>query len=193
MKHETPPRHNRHWTPEEDRILEWGWAQVDIAKLAKRLGRTETALANRATHKGLPNAVRGHHSLRAVADILGYDIDVIALFAKRNGLPLRRQSLTLPNRPVYSLKFRRYAITDDQMAALHDALESLGWPVFPNKTENHSGKWGQGKKPTVCRRCGTANRPHLTRGLCTCCRRRCERDGTLHDYAPIWRKVAVSL
>ena len=182
-----PRRHKKRWTEEEDQDLAWGWAQVNIRRLAKKFDRTENAIALRAGYLHLPNASQGYRSLKSVSAELGYDLTTIKSLAKRIGLFLRFKTRTIPNRSKWDGRSRHYAITDDQFEILRTELDRLNWPIYPNK-QNTKGIWEMGNKPGSCRRCGSTKRPHHTRGLCSRCQKRCRKDGTLFNYERILRK-----
>jgi hypothetical protein len=159
-------RHRRAWTERELRILAWGWGTVCSSTLARRLKRTDRAVAVKASKLGLGGISQGRETVLGVARRLGYSAAVLHGLAKRLGLEFRRAPRVMPGRGL-TARARRYALEEEQVDALEAELERLGYPSRPNVLP--PSVWGNGGRPPACARCGRVDRPHRGRGLCNAC------------------------
>lgn len=163
-------RWHRHWIETEDHQLQFYWGVKRVEWIAKKLERSPWGVVHRARALNLGPFERGNISMRRFAEISGFAQAAILRAARRAGIALHRATpgTTLTPRP-----HRRWAITDDQQEALIEELfRSSSTHVYADDVgaaRSTKGKWGVGKKPKECLRCGTSERPHCARGLCTSC------------------------
>lgn len=168
----SPEKHRRPWKKEEDHLLEFFWGSHKIHWIAKRLQRTPWAVTHRALDLKLGPFERGTISMKQFCERSGFLQHQVIRAARKIGTKLHRAQ---PGSPINPRPQRRYAIDDDQQEALLAELLRL------TKKSSHvykdgigdkrstKGRWGVGKKPVRCNRCGTKDRPHFSGGLCASC------------------------
>lgn len=118
-------RATERWSDADDRALELAWTSRDVGDLARDLGRTPSAVVQRARHLGIGGYTRGTKSLLAVARETGYDRERLERAARAIGLTLDRSAGR--GGPARRLTARRnYALRPHHEAALLAFLAR--WP-----------------------------------------------------------------
>lgn len=161
-----PPK----WTVEEERRLEWEWGTCSLREMARRLGRPEGGVREKARKMGLGSLARGTYSLARVAEMTGYDRGRIATAARRAGVNLSRSPRSRNTRA--GQKGRHYAIDDDALDRIVAELAKHpdGGRLWRTHARDWGGKFRDGSpKPAACVGCGTAEGPHHARGRCRAC------------------------
>lgn len=159
------------WTEAEIRVLRWEWGTLDTAALAKRLGRPEGGVREKARTLGLGALSQGVHSLAEVARITGYDRDRILTAARRAGLHLKRVPRGRAS-PKRGRKGRHYAIDHDTLERILAELAKHpdGGRLWRTHTTEWGGRYRNGSaKPPACLGCGGTDRPHHSGGRCRPC------------------------
>ena len=158
-------RHNKHWTPKEERDLMYMWGNRGTDKIAQALGRTPNAVVHKAQRMRLGRQSRGSMTMREVTDKLGVDSGVVKREAARLNIRLRKTISKLGykvrNQSQYIIKVSQY----------EKIKRSLLERNFAPYRENYRGMWGVGKKPDACIVCGTTERAHFGLGKCQRCYR----------------------
>lgn len=168
----TPENHRRPWTKDEDHVLEFFWGSHTVHWIASKLKRTPWAVTHRALDLKLGPFERGMVSMRQFCERSGFLQHQVILAAKKLNIIIHRAK---PGSPIKSRPQRRYSIDDDQQEVLLAELLRLTkksshiYRDKPGDARSTKGAWGVGKKPPACTRCGTADRPHTSRGLCASC------------------------
>lgn len=189
MPQNLPSEHRRPWSvTDQDKLMFW-WGTFKLSTIAARLNRTPWAVTQQALKLKLGAFERGNISMRKFSELSGYNRSQILKAAKRAGIKLHRAT---PGAPVRSRPRRLYAITDDQQEALlKELLSSSSTHVYIDKigdARTTKGRWGVGKKPAACLRCGTSSRPHVSKGLCASCYNGIsKRNKKMNDTNPILR------
>lgn len=179
----------RPWTPEDITRLVDGWCEDNLSTIARNLGRTQAAVTQKAYYLGLGNARSRYLSLAQVIERTGYGRLAILNVAARLGLKLARAPRTaIPKRGIHR-GARWYGIELEQLEAIKGELRRIG-VGRAMILRSPGGEWG-GPKPAVCRRCGTTDRPHQSRGLCKRCLRVVRYHGELELYPPVRRRGQV--
>jgi hypothetical protein len=157
------------WTEEEVKLLQWGWGEIPLHKLAERLGRTPVAVWRKAYAEGLGNANRGNTSLQAFARYTGFSPAKIKKSARILKIKFYRG---LASEPGKKDRIRDYVIDEDHHEALINFMINTPF-VFqnegPNATRTRRGVWGIGQKPPQCLRCNRIDKPHFSKGYCKSC------------------------
>lgn len=168
-------KRRKKWVDADDTILEAHWGNWGIERIAKRLGRTPTAIAVRARALGMGRACEGLVTMRDMERLSGYDRSRILGVAARLGLRLHRAPRMSERAPTTKTdKHRRVVFSHAQQAkilaciAQTTHIEKL-WSNRTQKTECKS--WGTGRKPKTCKKCRTTNNPHKANGFCVRCYR----------------------
>lgn len=171
-KEKPAPNHNRPWSDiDKDRLQFW-WGVFKVATIAKRLDRTPWGVARMATQLKLGPFANETVSMAKFASYSGFKDTQILKAADRLGIVLQRIT---PGTPLRSRPQRNYAITEAQQQVLLEELlkatESSThiYADRPGDKRSTKGRWGVGKKPARCLRCGTNERPHCSKGLCASC------------------------
>lgn len=168
-------KRRKKWLDADDTVLEARWGSWGIERIAKRLGRTPTAVALRARALGMGRACEGLITMRQMERAAGYDRSRILGVAARLGLRLRRAPRMSERTPTTKTdKHRRVVFSPEQQAkilaciAQTTHIEKL-WSNRTQKTECTS--WGTGLKPKACKKCKLTLRPHKAHGFCVRCYR----------------------
>lgn len=169
-----PARWRAPWTLDDDNALRWGWGDVNLPTLARRLGRTTAALANRAKALGLGGYRRGFKSLDALERESGYPRRRLLQAAEALGLELPRTVVT--DRPARHPGRRAFCLGPEHEAALLAFLRTRpdGEPVVSRRdparererVRRAEATWPPG---VGCKGCGTRHRIHCRLGWCTPC------------------------
>lgn len=159
------------WTPEEEKFLQWNWGVISPFDIAKKLGRTPWGVAQHATKiLDLGAASRGTWSIKAVARYSGFDEAKVWHAIEKLGLNIAYAIRTDPRRGT-KRKTKKRALTDEQVDEVIKYM--MEHPIIfsdaPGKQRTTAGVWGIGTKPPQCTKCGTTERPHVAKGLCTRC------------------------
>lgn len=166
------------WTEEETRLLSFLWGSVATRTISRRLGRTVTAVVDKAYRMGLGRPSRGTKSLNRLCRETGYHPQQIRYAITNLGLMLQHTPDTrLPS--AKPRQYRHHAITFEQEEAILDYLKQHpdGERVYCT-TPGHrtkQGVWGVGNKPAACLRCQRTDRPHRGKGFCGTCLRADQR------------------
>ncbi len=83
-------RENKRWTPEEEMNLEILMHRMSVKALAKKLGRTETAIQRKAASLGITKCGEGY-TMHALADALGCARQTVALWVEKGWLKGQRR------------------------------------------------------------------------------------------------------
>ena len=164
----------RRWTHIEDVRLELLWCETDIVDIAKQLRRSVCAVRHRSRYLKLPTR-SVYLTLREAARSTGYAITTIQLALhelKIRRRPKPRVSCWRANR--VGRRSRDYGISEDELERVVVWLKAQPtWRAARTHSKRVAvGCWGIGTKPEQCIRCGTADRPHRARGMCTRCLQR---------------------
>lgn len=165
-------RRNCRWLKTEDHQLQFYWGVKRVEWIANRLDRTPWGVVHRASALKLGPFENETISMRRFETLSGYNASQIRKAAHRAGLLLHRAT---PGSPVRSRPKRLYAITEEQQEVLLKELlatttrSSHVYADKPGDRRTTKGKWGVGKKPLQCVRCGRSSRPHCAKGMCASC------------------------
>ena len=158
------------WTEEDDAYLSFHWGTTNPKAIAKALGRTHSAIFQRARTIGLGPANRGTMSIRAFAEYSGFSPWKIRHALQMLGRNVRHVWRTTPGGGAKS------RITDVDLDLQEELLDLLlNHPTGrlyedrPGAGKSTQGKWGVGRKPEACVICGTPDNPHYAKGKCTKC------------------------
>lgn len=166
----SPNRRNRRWLETEDHQLQFFWGAKRVEWIAKRLGRTPWGVVHRASALKLGPFEREAISMKRFVELSGYSPSQVKKAARRAGLTLHRAT---PGSPARSRPKRLFAITEEQQEILlKELLSATSTHLYedrPGDLRTTKGKWGVGKKPPACVRCGTSSRPHCSKGMCASC------------------------
>lgn len=169
------------WTRAEEDVLALLWGSLDIHELAKRLGRGAPAVRFHAHKLGIGAYSQGSHSLDSLLRESGYARTRILTAARKAGLKLRRIKKSHPEQRTAPA---RYAITDQQRAAIYKFLASVpdalphfckGYcrrchtKVFPKSKHADDGQWGVRGRADECARCHKSDNLYVAKDLCTTC------------------------
>lgn len=182
------------WTHDEKQRVAGTFGWIDVARLAKELGRSPKAVEHVARSLGLSQADRSGETLRAFEKRTGFDrrqvekaIAALGLFIPRKPrISTRKEGLT-------KHRFERARSNAARARSIppNKAAKIVAWLLAETKRVgfvqgNRRAAWGFNGKPDACRGCGRDDREHTARGLCKPC-----YDADRHARA---RKVsAVSL
>lgn len=111
----TQPTERKAWTPEEDGYLSEAWGSVSVAGLTKKLGRTESAVLNRARRLGLGAFLESgeYVSLNQLLNVVTgsrYHQYYLESWVEKRGLPIHtKRRLADTVRVVYLEEFWKWA------------------------------------------------------------------------------------
>ena len=173
----------RRWTDEDDRFLLFRWGWQPVYQIAQELRRTENAINQRAQKLALGPLGRGYYDMKTLIRITGYDYKAIENMAFRLGIRLRR--IAARYQRLRNAPRRQYKFSSDAADKIIQAFKEVQGLSRIEKTR--TGEWGTGglnyMKPECCVRCGTEDRPHLSRGLCGSCYTWAKKHRKLQDYS----------
>ncbi len=164
----------RRWTRADDKELFLLFGVVDIVRVAEKLGRTPYAVEHRAKQLGYARR-RDTVTVREAAESTGYDESTIHLAAKELGIRIKHKArVSYSKKQSHRCPTRDKALTEDQLDRIVAWLsERPGWRVYSSGgSRSTQGEWGTGAKPPACVVCGTTQRPHIAKGMCSPCSRR---------------------
>jgi hypothetical protein len=158
------------WSKQDERVLEWLWCTEDCHRIAKRLGRSQRAVVDRARVLGLGPQRRGTMTLSEIEKATGYPRTRIKTAAVHIGIELRRVPRSDPKNA--DAKHPWFAISPEDRDKLLEYLSGLqdGKRIY----QAQQGTWGGprhrgGTKPQACIDCGRNDVPHFCRGRCRRC------------------------
>ena len=166
---QNPPKHRRPWSDLDDDLLGFLWGAFKLPIIAKRLGRTEWAIATRAKSLGLGPFSRGRGvSLREFERYSGFSTTKIKSAVKSLNMKLKR---IVVSDPVHGGKHRTFVIDEEQQDILLKCMmeNEVLYQNQPGTKRTTRGVWGIGKKPKRCRDCKKASNPHFAKGRCKLC------------------------
>lgn len=169
----------KRWTEEQDKQLAFDWGVFSLETIARRHGRTTTAIVERAKKLSLGAPSRGTQTVSGLAEATGYGRTQIRNAARVLGISVGRRTAAY----VAKHRDRRYTSLDEddveKIVAFLGSRPDGGRIRFEVR-----GAWGgSGRggvtKPDQCVSCGTKDRPHYAKGLCDRCydKRRKNRSG----------------
>lgn len=162
-----PSRHRATWTGDEDKRLTFYWGHQSLTWIAKKLNRTEYAVAGRVKTLGLGPAGRSNFSMRQLIEYLGVSESRIRKAAKACDI---RISKGKRSEPKQKRQIHQYSISVDNADIIEEYLKAHPERLYSDQgTRTTKGKWGVGKKPDQCVTCDTTNYPHFAKGECTSC------------------------
>lgn len=175
------PNHNRPWTFKERVYLEFYWGLYSLERLARDLGRTTWGIAEQAVKLKLGPFSKNHLSINEFSRISGFSNTKIMRTARHLGMQLARVRLSTPMQPR---KKRRYALTEKQQQRLLEVMlaREYIYEDLPGNARTTQGRWGVGKKPERCVKCGQNEKSHYAKGMCRICynagfKKKTEREG----------------
>lgn len=153
---------------EEELHLYFDWKGGDLERVAQKLGRSMSAVTNRAKALKLGPPSQGTMGLREFMRWSGYTWSRIFYAVCALNLRLQRARRMDPRQKP---RTHKYAITKKQAKAIVGFLEVHKRERFYYGTgkKTKAGVWGVGIKPPVCRECGNDKRPHYAKGFCSPC------------------------
>lgn len=155
------------------------WGLHDSGAIAEALGRGVAAVEHEA-RKLLGHRSRGAgtETIEALVKRSGYHRSTIFLVAKRLGIQLRR----MPRDVARGLRAGGYAVTFDQAEAILADLAQKpdGRRAWLVRREEWRGPHGERCRGADC---GTVDRPHFAKGMCSRCYWRAYR--LLRRAAPV--------
>jgi hypothetical protein len=172
-----PNRYRTIWTDQEDGVLCWLWGECRVSTLARKLGRSQCAIVERAKVLGLGNMWKGKLTLTQVAEHLGCTDKTVKRLVARSGMRLEDKRVFTTTPKARREKGRVYAFSLEDVDLLIETLKRIPNPNYVQAVSTEG--WGAGNKPVACLDCGGTERPHKGRGLCVRCYMRRKRAGTL--------------
>jgi hypothetical protein len=150
------------WTKKEVDKLIWFWGERLPSAIAKKLGKTEAAVKQKARRIGLQpfSDCSQYMSLDDVVRRTGYYHEAIKTVCLRLNLKIKRGP---------DVKCRRYYFREGEVVKIEEELRRLADKRNIYRYDSsYSYNWG-GKKPDACMDCGTSSKPYCGRGLCKKC------------------------
>lgn len=122
------------WTEDEDQFLRESLGVIPIDKIARKLGRSRSAVKIRFTRQGMqaPSKRSAYYTRRQVADILGIDIHQVCelgalgllVFEDIPGMEKRRNEM----KRIHSSRLRRFVV------------DPMNWPYFRYRQDKKARK-----------------------------------------------------
>ena len=154
-----------HWTKEEINIL-WEMAGVrPVGSIAKRLGRSVSAVTEKAQREGV-KLFQGTYTIRQLCVKLGADPTTVWRICKRLGLRVKRR---------VSEGGRGYTMISEDQA----------WNIAAAYQVDLDLRAGWAMNYAACVSCGRTDRKHAARGLCVRCY---DRERTIQDKEKSWHE-----
>lgn len=166
---ETPERHRKPWTEEEEAHLQFYWGVRPPERLAADLKRTPWGVVQRAIKMKLGPFARGTMSLRELEQFSGFSATKIKHALNKLLIKIPRVRRSDPG-------FRRtseYAV-DDEIAEKVIQYMIDNPVIYADKKgakRTTRGVWGVGIKSDACTRCGRSDKPYYARNHCESCYR----------------------
>jgi hypothetical protein len=169
------------WTPKEDKIVRLMWGEFGLATISARVGRTMSAVENRARTLGLGGHRHGLVSIRSIAKETGYEFETVARAIETLGLALQVIPATAATQQRARKNKQRQArkgLDEAHLGELVDYLKGRtvgSITVRPGLKRGARGAWGVAGRGPCCKVCGENKRPHSSRGRCDRCDMRARR------------------
>lgn len=179
----------RRWTEKDDAYLEFNWGALSPSVIAKELGRTHSAVYQKARDRGLGPAHRGTMTIGEFAEYSGYSVSKIKHALSAMGRNIQHAWRSTPGGGRGKSRYTTIDIElqEELLSFLLSQPTCRIYDDAPGSPRTTRGKWGVGRKPPVCVVCGTADHPHYARGKCVKCYERlraAERKKNQRDPQP---------
>ncbi len=160
---------HRCWTKADEKQLWFFWGSFSLPTIAKKLKRSQHAVAMKARALGIGAPSRATISLSGFSRETGYSITRIRWAAEQLGLCLHRVPKSDPRQKKHP---RKFGIEEEQQQAILAFLKKVpdGQRIYrAGGKKSAKGVWGVGQKPPGCFGCTRTDIPHYALGLCKVC------------------------